>query len=666
VVNQGSYFDLLVSLDPLENLVWRRMVGEAAQGDKGLREALRQAAFDDVLFFFQGFLWCYEPRAEIKVQPFCLWPHQVPAILAIDKAITDSARNMEEPIDVLMDKSRVQGGSLIDIGVILHRCLRDDMFAAGLVSRNMDCADNANDPDSLMWKLDWELKMLPWWMKPLNSTRLVSKHSWSYGNGSSVIAYAATGDVCSGGRKSVFDFDEVAKFDDQQPGAADEAMNSTQHVTNCRIFTSTHKGDSGVWYDMIFGDNWVADGPIFPWGGSGVYRNSSGSVKIILDWRDNPTQNRLAYRYVGGDFFSERPEEAGAVAKYIKQIKANGNLEKLKRRGYVKEGRLRSPWYDRKCLQKAATPRGIAQELDRDPRGTVGKLFNTDVLDRMTKEKVKAPVWEGRPVVHDGELRLVPQEGGPLKLWFKPGLDDESPAGKYAVGADVGTGAGEVTHSNSALIGGNCRTGEQVLEYVDPGISPSRFARLAVAVCRWLNNAMLIWESQGPTGGRFGSEVRQDIGYGNIWLRPKNDTWSRGITTSQAGWCNNRTSDKADLFEDLWVAMDDDLFTPRSDDFIKECGGWEWKEKRNSQDRDEIIYRGTGHGDRVIAGGLCQKAMKDLSGGIDKSGEIAQTAPVGSIAWFEEQDRIRVRKKKGDDVVDFGVNRFVTAKLGVW
>jgi hypothetical protein len=277
----------------------------------------------------------------------------------------------------------------------------------------------------------------------------------------------------------------------------------------------------------------------------------------------------------------------------------------------------------------------------------------------MTKEHVRPPVWEGRPVVHDGKLRLVQQEGGPLKLWFTPGLDNAPPGGKYAVGADIGTGSGDTERgSNSALVGGNCRTGKQILEYVDPGISETRFARLAVAICRWLNDALLIWEAQGPTGKRFANEVMQGEGYGNIWWRPKEDTWSRGETTRKAGWVNNRTSDKADLFEDFWVAMDDDLFIPRSGDMIKECGGWEW-------DEDKIIYRGTGHGDRAIAGGICWKAMKDLSvGAVDKNGGTGHdVVKYGTLAWHMEQDKAHKRMVDDECGEGLGLRELLSAEL---
>ena len=638
-----------VPKDPMENVRWRMRMRQLALHDRELQRALYDASMADILFFFNAFCWLQEPRLKDKVIPFVTWPHQDPAILVLDEVITESEKTLEDAIDVVADKSRAQGATYLCLGIILRRWLRDPLFAACLVSRHMEAVDDTS-MNSLIGKLDWMIGMLPYWMLPegFNATRdrSYTKHAWvNVENEAFVSGSAATGDVFSGGRGTVVFFDEVAKF---TPSDAEDAMNSTQHVANCRWFVSTHKSDSGVYFDMVMEDTWTAVGGVFLRGGSGVYRNSSGGVKIVLDWRDNPTQSRLSYVFRNHIAVAVDPNEQVEVNGYVEEIRVNGSLDKLRRRGFIKEGRQRSPWYDRQSLRKGATPRGIAQELDRDPRGTVGKVFNVVVLDRMKTEKAKSPVWEGKPAIVDGALRLVPQEEGPLKLWFRPGLDDDPPHGRFVVGADISTGSGGPDAANSALIGGNCFTGEQVLEYTDSAISETHFARLAVAICKWLKGALLIWEASGPTGKRFGNEVLKELYYGNVWMRPREDVRSHEVT-QKAGWVNSKTSDKVDLFDHLWVAMDDELFTPRSAEFLKECGGWEW-------DGEKITYKGAAHGDRAIAGGLCWKGMHDLTkGGVYKQAESTQTAPVGSIAWHEEQDRIRARKKEGDDAVDFGV-----------
>jgi hypothetical protein len=267
----------------------------------------------------------------------------------------------------------------------------------------------------------------------------------------------------------------------------------------------------------------------------------------------------------------------------------------------------------------------------------------------MKKEKAQPPVWEGEPVVIEGHLRLRQQTNGPLKLWFKPGLDDGPPSGRFALAADIATGSGGPESGNSALVGGNATTTEQVLEYTDPRISETRLARLAVAICRWLHDALLIWEATGPTGKRFSNEI-QEIGYGNLWLRPREDVRSHELT-QKPGWVNSATRDKVDLFDAFWVAMDENRFTPRSTEMLVECGGWEW-------DGEKVVYRGIAHGDRVIAGGLCCKAMHELTlAGLSTQTVGSATASWGTPMWRkmqrEQSRQARARElDRGDESSD--------------
>jgi hypothetical protein len=615
-----------VPRDPAENLRWRVRMRNAALYDMKLQAVYRQAAFTDPLFWFAGFCWAFEPRATAKILPFVPWPHQEPAILAIDKAITDSEQQMEEPLDVVVDKSRAQGATWICLLIILRRFLRDELFSAGIVTRNMDLCDASGDPDSLFWKLQWALDRLPFWMLPTAGyTRLINAHSFANNdNGASIVGYAATGDVGSGGRKTCFMFDELAKF---PPADAIDAMNSTQHVTNVRLFPSTYKGDSGVYYDMATGEN--------------------NSLKIVLDWKDNPVQNKLAYRIIDSQCVPEQPAEAEAVRGYWE--KNQKNIARLQRRGFIKHGKFRSPWYDWQCLRPGATPRGIAQELDRDPRGSVGKLISGEILDRM-REKCQPPLWQGR-VAFDAETLeitgMMPSEQGPLKLWFKPGIDHAPPLSRYVIGGDIAMGTGGAHSSNSSLVGINEQTGEQVLEYTNPNIQVQKFSRLSCVLAKWLYKAFLIWEETGPGGSLFSKEVLDEIYYPNVYYRDVEEIGT-GKKTRKAGWSNRRKDSKADLFEVIGCAMDDGLFIPRSEDLVRELGEYEW-------DGINVIHKssntagetGGAHADRAIAGGVAWLGCKDHErGGVDKIDETPQDLPYGSLAWILDQQAQKKREQE--------------------
>ena len=216
-----------------------------------------------------------------------------------------------------------------------------------------------------------------------------------------------------------------------------------------------------------------------------------------------------------------------------------------------------------------------------------------------------------------GNLKLIEQSGGKLKLWFVPGLEDKPPQAQYVVAADIATGSDSATSSNSVLSGANVATGEQVLEYVDAGIAPQRFAQLCCAIGEWLNRAFLMWEANGPTGGLFAKTVMTELFYPNVYKEER--ARQTAGSKSGAGWNNNQQQSKDDLFAAFWVGMDDGEYTPRSADMIKECRGWEWEKKK-------IIYKGEAHGDRAIAGGLCWKGMLQMqSFGIDKKKPTVQT-----------------------------------------
>jgi hypothetical protein len=623
-----------------ENVRWRLKLRRAAMLDVDVRQALFDACMSDVLVFFNAFCWLIEPRAAVKIIPFVTWPHQDPVILAMDAAI-DEAETSESPVALTMPKSRAQGATYAYICVLLRRFLRDPMFGVGLVTRNEKLVDSMTDQDTILWKVDWMLKQLPWWFLPHGYARSTTDHTITNpANGARFTGYAATGDVARGGRQTVFALDEFGS-EEFIAGEKDyRVLSSISHVTNCMFLVSTYGSDAGAFYEAA--------------------TDPENQRVVKLDWKDNPAQTKNAYIYRDGQATAVRPEEQPAVTRYVRRH--SSELKKLARRGHQLENKFRSPWYDAYCLLPGATPRFIARELDMDPKGAVGKVFNVEVLDRMLKgdkttgdgPRVQRPVWEGKPVLVNGRLHLQPQEGGPLKLWFKPGLDDASPVGRFVVGCDISTGSGGPDAGNSAMIATNCHSGEQLLEYADRKISETRFSRLAVAVCRWLHNAELIWESTGPTGQRFWNEVRE-LAYPNFWRSRKENQITSEIT-SKPGWANNKIADKAALFDHLWIAMSEGRFVPRSEDLIRDCAGWEWEEKQDRQPR--IIFRGSGHGDRAIAGGLCWKVISDLhSGGVDIRRQVAQTAPVGSIAWFEMQDAARKRALEGwDNGVDFGLN----------
>lgn len=627
-----------------DNLAWRIAIGEAAARDRHVQRALYSAAMDDLLFFLAAFCWLMEPRGQVKTIPFIPWVHQKPVFLLMDQTITDAEKG-DVPVALTLPKSRAQGATYGYIYVLMRRFLRDRDFSAGVVTRNEALVDSRTDKDTILWKIWWGLNQLPTWMLPpgLNEKehRSLSDHTiLNPENGSLFTGYSATGDVSRGGRHTVFVLDEFGSEEFSAGGKDYRVLSSISHVTKCIFLVSTFGGETGAFYEAAT----EPDNPRL----------------ITLDWKDNPDQTRSAYVMREGVLVAVDPDDQGAVNSYSKSRAAQ--LKKLERRGHQMEGKFRSPWYDAYCLLPGATPRFIARELDMDARGATGKIFAMDVLDEMKAKCCRLPDWEGRPVFNTETLDLkglIKQPNGPLKLWFRPGLDNSPPQGRFAVGADIAAGTQGVGASNSVASGANLWSGEQVMEYVVRGMPPTKFARNVVGLCLWLRKAYLGWEITGPTGAKFGEEVMEGQYYGNVYYRDVAQLGSRA-KSRHPGWANFKDEDKGKLFDDLGLAMEEGSFIPRSAEMIQECGEWEWDSK------GKIVHKPTqragiapaSHGDRCVAGGVLNLLLMDRrrTVGIDKSPESVEgEPPYGCLAWRIGQEKLRKQALddgSGDDQGD--------------
>lgn len=608
------YIDL-VPKDVEENIRWRLHWRELAIRDVGLQDAFRQAAMQDVLFWFNAFCWCFEPRSIVKVKPFVTWPHQDPAILVMDGSIDESA-SAEEPVDVVVDKSRGQGATWMYLMILTRRWLKDDLFSAGLVTRNESLVDSLRDPDTLMWKIAWMLHRLPFWMLPpgfvFDRHRSLSDHSlFNPDKQSTIVGYSATGDVARGGRKSVFAMDEFATFD---AGSDYAALNSTQHVTRCRWLVSTYRGDTGAYYDAA--------------------KKEGNSRKVILDWKENPTQNKRLYTMVKGILV---PAD-GVVFAGAELVKLRRQHELLGRRGYRIEGKTRNAWYNSECLRPGVTPRSIAQELDRDPHGSVSKVFSMKILNEAKASYARSPLVRGR-FVFDSETAepvepyVVPSESGELSAWFRPDLRGFPPFGSYFIGVDIGGGTGGGYTANSVASVVNEMTGEQVVEWVSNTTEPRRFAYVCVALCRWFYGALLIPEAN--FGGAFFLAL-DEIGYHNVWQRETEISGLKQFTKKVGFWMNDDNT-KLALFEGLQAAICSGSYIPRSESMLTECGEYEWKNGRiihiGSTKTDDEGAKGKSHSDRVIAAALSVYARGDMRGEDSDDIELSvENVPEGSMA----------------------------------
>lgn len=575
----------------LENLEWRHRVRVRAAQDDRFRAALMVACREDCLFFFNAFGWLYEPRPRIlengakspPIIPFITWPHQDPAILRIKENLGFR--------DIGIEKSRGEGASWIINFMALHDFLFDPMSAIGFVSRTMDAADKPDDPDSMLWKFLFALEKLPRWMKP-NYKRSVGEHVVrNVDNSSTVTAYAATGDVASGGRKKWFGMDELAKY---ARGPDVEAMASTQHVTNSRLIVSTPKGSEGAYYELM--------------------HEPSTLVKIELDWKQNPTKNRGLYRFQNGKPVAVDAENNPLPESYSPPDQDTLNLfSMLRQRGFKLEGTLRSPWYDQECARPQATPQSIAQELDRDYGGSMYRVFGHEVLAKADASACP-PVITGTMSYDPESLEPDFEEGDSkeMRIWCPLSFEGRPPPGQYIVSCDISNGLGGNFTSNSVACVMNLATMEQVAEWCSNTVEPGDFAELSIAIAKMFHNALLSWEANGP-GNAFTARVIARK-YPDIWKRKVLYKRSNKRKRADLGWWTDSRS-KEVMMSQISQAIRSGNATIRSKELAHELGQYvrilgKIEHVLEAKSKDDSS-KGESHGDRVIAFGVGIMAAKD-------------------------------------------------------
>ena len=635
----------------VENLEFRFDLRKWADGNRERQVELIEACDRDLLFFFNAFCWLYEPRDlkssdasedshEISQKrkkagatsegdiPFITWPHQEPVIQAIDEYLGWK--------DIGLEKSRGEGASWIAVLTFFQRWkFRKFRESYGMVSKDELSVDNPDNPDSLMWKLDWQLTKLPAWMRQDGSwKRNRAQHTLvNQLNGSTIVGYSATGDVASGGRKTAFLMDELAKF----PRGPDvEAMASTEPVTESRLIVSTPKGPDGAYYDAM-------------------HETSSSIIKLVLDWSENISRNRGIYKVVDGQPVAIDELTNPLAEKYRdpeKWAEIKSNLEK---RGFVLEGDIRSPWLDARCLRPKATPKSIAQEYKRDYGGSESRFFVMGVVDRLISETVKQPIFIGK-LDHDGEglhPTFTPHFDGYLSIYsgfdrvrMVPYADDQ-----YVIGSDISTGQGGAMGSNSTASIARRSTGEKVAMMVSPIFSPEDWATLVVAACHFFTDedgfpAYLIWEDNGP-GKQFGNRVIE-LGFRNFYYRTPLDETKRK-KTPKAGWWSGRNTKRtllgaygSDLADGRFVNPDEHSLVEMKSYYEYSGGAIEHMKSRNT---DDPSGAGENHGDRVIADALANLVVNQMGGRRLKAGKRTprkkKEAPYGSMAWRMEQQNQR-------------------------
>ena len=627
------------------NLIYREDLLKRANKSEKVRTAIKGACKDDPLYFFAGLCWLYEPRPRFytekdgtrgnrmpKIVPFIPWKHQIPVI----RQIYDRTGGVD-PGDVGLLKSRGEGASWIGVLLAIHAWLFEPMSAVGMVSRTELAGDNPLDPDSLFWKIDWELAMLPPWLVGIQDTdwrRNRSDHTlYRIGTMSTIVSYACGGDVASGGRKTWFLMDEMAKW---ARGPDEQALSSTEPVCDSRLIVSTPKGADGAYYDLI--------------------HQPSSMLKLKLHWTENQSRNRGLYRLKNKKAVAVDPINNPLYPQYVEPSGEIIDLySRLQRKGFTMDDRLRSPWYDQRCDRPGSSPYSMAQEYDLDFGGSAFQIFGTEILG-LVDPHLRPPNMVGSIDYDKEELvgHFDKVENGEFKLWCNLDFRGRPPGSNYVVACDVGTGQGGTYTTNSTIVVIDSSKGEQVAELASNVIDPNAFADLAVAVSRLFHNAFLIWEHNGP-GSVFTKRIL-DGEYYNFYQRIVHYKRRRRGTGESAGWVTNRET-KEILFSDLKTAFREESLIIHSRPIFVELGQYVREDSKiqhtgaaNSADPNA---RGENHGDRVIALGVGWQACKSrpaVSGDGEKVATYdEENPPISTMAHRMKSERDILEKDDWDD-----------------
>ena len=636
-------------------LAYRTDLYQRCKNDIAMQSAAMACCREDVLFFYNAFLWVFEPRARIRQRPgkkplpqslpFNTWPHQDAALRAM--ASDECGLGI---MDVGVIKSRGEGASWMAVMKALYDIIFKKDQEIGMASSSLPKTDTYGDRSSLFGKIDWSLTMLPAWMvgdaRMLNETdetddwiRNKSKHLLKYKpNNSIIVGVASTKRTGRGGRYTWFFLDELAEWDFQE---AHQMIESLQQSVESRLVVSTPDGPLGAYAEF-------------------VHEASTQRTDIKLMWWENPTRNRGLYRMTGRSTCEAvNPDTNPLLSHYDPPSdKVKELWDRLRSKEFAMDG-LRSEWYDIECDRPRATPEGIAKELDGSFGRSIARIFPEEFFV-IADKAVQVAETRGRLVVNPEDPKkheFLIEKDGPCHLWFKPGPDRKPPYHSYAAGIDISSGKGGIYTANSVISVIDRITNEQVFEFATNRMEPSEFADFCMGVCYWFHTAFMCWEVnfEGGFAGRVLEKQYPDLFSRRLdWERKRSKT-------RKIGW---HTSDKSKekMFDDMSVKVRTGFFIPRSRLLVEECGQYirdvRHKIKHVAEDKSTNNHEGgKQHGDRVIAFSLAiqaclERPLPSVKRVESKTAEwIVDNPPLGTMArrFKEHQESLLTRDGDWDD-----------------
>ena len=207
-----------------ENKLQRLKLLSKSQDDKYAQDVILAKCGKDPIFFFDLWLWTYNPRLEKPHLPFMLYPYQKAFVL-------DLIESIEKWIDHRIEKSRDMGFSWLVLWVLV-RWRRFRWWPSLMWSYKEDYVDVSGNMDSAFERIRYMISRLP---KRFMPDDLVSKYMgissieiWAE------IAGDAGANFGTGWRRKAVFLDEFALRTNDWI-----ALRKTKDISECRIFGGT-------------------------------------------------------------------------------------------------------------------------------------------------------------------------------------------------------------------------------------------------------------------------------------------------------------------------------------------------------------------------------------------------------------------------------------------
>lgn len=471
------------------NLKWRAEVLERAGKDPQYAATLKQMCADDVLFYINVFCWIKEPRdMKDPIKPFITYDYQ-------DDSILEECDAIEQGLSVAWPKTRAMGATWMAICIYDWFLKFRKNLDFGMVSQKEDLVDKRGDTSSLFGKFDFLWKYQPEWLKP----SITRRHCFikNNDNNTTIVGESTTENMFRSQRKTAVFVDEFAAFPVADSFSVLKALFS---VTNSVLYCSTPQGTGNGFWRIVF---------------------KTAAIKRYLHFSQHPIFSKGLYT----------TDEKGKL-KHLDDFKGKVKIRRIDWSGYkefdfpgnypfILDGKMRSPWYD-DVEAETGSKQTMAQEVEINFQGSAHQFFDADFINKLIAEYCIDPIEEGMIDVNDTENNdanpgdFARLEEGPLKLWFHLGDNngrDFIKDKKFGIGGDVSAGTGA---SNSSATVVDLATGKKVALWKDPNTFPKEYAEISIAMCKWFNNAKLIWDASGSIGQTYSTRIAQ-LHYANLY-----------------------------------------------------------------------------------------------------------------------------------------------------